>query len=144
MIAVMGDIPAKNKMISSVITSPKNGQTVQANQNFTISVQTQNLQAGSFTNADATYYAAPQQLNAQGQVIGHTHITVQDMGNSLNPTQPPDPTQFAFFKGINDAGNGKGLLSAEVAFVSPIKPLLPLRYLFTLFSHLNTSLDVEC
>lgn len=139
MIAVMGDIPAKNKMISSVITSPKNGQTVQANQNFTISVQTQNLQAGSFTNADSTYYAAPQQLNAQGQVIGHTHITVQDMGNSLNPTQPPDPTQFAFFKGINDAGNGKGLLSAEVAFVSPNQSLasfaLPLHSSLLSFEH---------
>ncbi|KAF3763734.1 hypothetical protein M406DRAFT_51317 [Cryphonectria parasitica EP155] len=112
---VMGDIPAKATMISSIITFPQEGQTIQENQDFNISVQTQNLQAGSFTNADATYYAAPQQLNGQGQVIGHTHITVQDLGNSLNPTTPPDPTQFAFFKGINDAGNGDGLLSAAVA-----------------------------
>lgn len=111
----MGNIPAKNQMISSIITFPQNGDQVQAEQDFTISVQTQNLQAGSFTNADATYYAAPQALNGQGQVIGHTHVTVQDLGNSLNPSQPPDPTQFAFFKGINDAGNGKGLLSADVA-----------------------------
>lgn len=111
----MGDIPAKTKMISSIIVSPQSAQTIPANQNFTISVQTQNLQAGSFTNADATYYAAPQQLNSQGQVIGHTHVTVQDLGQSLNPTQAPDPTQFAFFKGINDDGNGKGLLSAVVA-----------------------------
>lgn len=115
----MGDIPAKSNMISSIITFPKNGDTVQQNQDFTISVQTKNLQAGSFTNADATYYAAPQQLNGQGQVIGHTHVTVQDLGNSLNPSQPPDPTQFAFFKGINDAGNGQGLLSADVALVFP-------------------------
>lgn len=111
----MGNIPAKNQMISSIITFPQNGDEVQAEQDFTISVQTQNLEAGSFTNADATYYAAPQALNGQGQVIGHTHVTVQDLGNSLNPSQPPDPTQFAFFKGINDAGNGQGLLSADVA-----------------------------
>ncbi|KAK2610356.1 hypothetical protein N8I77_003798 [Diaporthe amygdali] len=111
----MGNIPAKNQMISSIITFPQNGDSVPAQQDFTISVQTQNLEAGSFTNADATYYAAPQTLNGQGQVIGHTHVTVQDLGNSLNPSQPPDPTQFAFFKGINDAGNGKGLLSADVA-----------------------------
>lgn len=110
-----GDIPAKADMISSILTFPKNGDTIQAEQDFTITVQTQNLQAGAFTNADATYYSAPQQLNGQGQVIGHTHITVQDLGNSLNPSTPPDPTQFAFFKGINDAGNGKGLLSADVA-----------------------------
>lgn len=36
------------------------------------------------------------------------------MGSSLNPTAALDPTQFAFFKGINDAGNGEGLLSATV------------------------------
>lgn len=115
----MGDIPAKTKMVTSIITFPKNGDTVQQSQNFTITVQTQNLQAGSFTNPDATYYAAPQQLNGQGQVIGHTHITVQDLGSSLNPSQPPDPTQFAFFKGVNDAGNGQGLLSADVVLVFP-------------------------
>lgn len=112
---VMGDIPAKNNMISAIITNPKNGDSLPEGEDFTITVQTQNLEAGAFTNADATYYAAPQQLNGQGQVIGHTHVTVQDLGNSLNPAQPPDATQFAFFKGINDAGNGQGLLSADVA-----------------------------
>lgn len=110
----MGQIPNKDNMISSIITFPQNGDTVQAGQDFTISVQTNGLEAGSFTNADATYYAAPQQLNGNGNVIGHTHVTVQDLGNSLNPSTPPDPTQFAFFKGINDAGNGQGLLSADV------------------------------
>lgn len=72
-----------------------------------------NIVAGSFTNADSTYFAAPQDLSG-GKVVGHTHVTVQDLGNSLNPTQALDATQFAFFKGINDAGNGQGLLSAVV------------------------------
>ncbi|CAK7207340.1 hypothetical protein SEUCBS139899_010150 [Sporothrix eucalyptigena] len=111
---VMGQIPAKNQMISTVITFPQDGATLTAGQDFNITLQVNNLQAGAFTNADATYYAAPQQLS-NGIVVGHTHVTVQDMGNSLNPTTPPDPTQFAFFKGINDAGNGKGGLSAQVA-----------------------------
>jgi transcription initiation factor TFIID subunit 15 len=110
----MGQIPAKNQMISTVITSPQNGQTIQAGQDFNITLQVNNLQAGAFTNADATYYSAPQQLQG-GLVVGHTHVTVQDLGNSLNPSTPPDPTQFAFFKGINDAGNGKGGLAATVA-----------------------------
>lgn len=110
----MGQIPSKDNMISSIITFPQNGDTVQAGQDFTISVQTNGLEAGSFTNADATYYSAPQQVNGNGNVVGHTHVTVQDLGSSLNPEQPPDPTQFAFFKGINDAGNGQGLLSADV------------------------------
>ncbi|EPE03665.1 ribosomal protein s17 [Ophiostoma piceae UAMH 11346] len=111
---VMGQIPAKAQMVSTVITFPQDGKTIQAGQDFNITVQVANLQAGAFTNADATYYAAPQQLKG-GQIVGHTHVTVQDMGKSLNPTTPPDATQFAFFKGINDAGDGKGGLSAIVS-----------------------------
>lgn len=38
---------------------------------------------------------------------------MQNIG-SLKSTTPPDPTKFAFFKGIDDAGNGKGLLQAVV------------------------------
>ena len=72
-----------------------------------------NLAAGSFTNPDATYYAAPQQLKG-GNIVGHTHVTVQDLGGTLTPSAAPDATKFAFFKGINDAGNGQGLLSATV------------------------------
>jgi transcription initiation factor TFIID subunit 15 len=101
-------------MISTVILNPKTGDTIQSGQDFQITLQVRGLQAGAFTNAFATYYSAPQALNGQGFVIGHTHVTVQDIGNSLNPTQPPDPTQFAFFKGINDNGNGQGLLAADV------------------------------
>jgi hypothetical protein len=110
----MGDIPAKTAMVSSIITFPLAGSaTIESDTTFNITVQMSNIVAGSFTNPDATYYAAPQQLSG-GLVIGHTHVTVQDMGASLNPTTPLDATQFAFFKGINNAGNGKGLLSATV------------------------------
>ncbi|KAN0120026.1 hypothetical protein V8E51_002234 [Hyaloscypha variabilis] len=110
----MGDIPAKTAMVSSIITNPLSGSaTIEADTTFNITVQTSNLVAGSFTNADATYYAAPQFLSG-GKIVGHTHVTVQDLGDNLNPTEALDATQFAFFKGINDAGNGQGLLSAEV------------------------------
>ncbi|PQE32911.1 ribosomal s17 protein [Rutstroemia sp. NJR-2017a WRK4] len=110
----MGQLPAKDKMMSSIITFPLAGSaTIQSDTTFNITVQMSNIVAGSFTNADSTYFAAPQALQG-GVVVGHTHVTVQDMGKSLNPTTALDPTQFAFFKGINDAGNGKGLLSATV------------------------------
>jgi hypothetical protein len=110
----MGDIPAKANMISAIITFPQtNGPEIQSDTTFNISVQTANLVAGSFTNADSTYYAAPQFLSG-GNIVGHCHVTVQDLGKSLNPTTALDATQFAFFKGINDAGNGKGLLQATV------------------------------
>lgn len=113
-IAVMGDIPSSQNMISSLILNPAPGDTIQSNTAFDITVQVTNLNAGTFTNPLLTYYAAPQALKG-GKIIGHTHVTVQDLGGSLTPSSPPDPQTFAFFKGINDAGNGKGLLSASVA-----------------------------
>ncbi|KAI6782486.1 uncharacterized protein J7T54_001343 [Emericellopsis cladophorae] len=110
----MGKIPALNRMVSAIFTEPKNGDTIAADTDFTISVQMLNFAPGTFTNPDNTYYAAPQDLDGNGNIIGHTHVTVQDLGGDLNPTNPLDPTQFAFFKGINDQGNGQGLLSADV------------------------------
>jgi hypothetical protein len=110
----MGKIPSTNNMISAIIISPKPGENLPAGKTFTVSVQTKGPTAGSFTNAAATYYAAPQDLAKNGQIIGHTHLTIQDLGSSLAPTTAPDPVSFAFFKGVNDAGNGSGLLSATV------------------------------
>lgn len=111
----MGDIPAKAKMVSATIIFPETGgASVAADTTFNITVQTANLEAGSFTNADKTYYAGPQFLGNSGGIVGHAHVTVQDMGSSLNPKKALDATAFAFFKGINDAGNGQGLLTATV------------------------------
>ncbi|KAG5950415.1 hypothetical protein E4U53_005116 [Claviceps sorghi] len=97
-----------------VFVNPQNGANLPANQDFKIQVQMINFKAGTFTNATSNYYSAPQDLDAQGNIIGHTHVTIQDTGKGLNPKRPLDPTQFAFFKGINDAGNNKGLLAADV------------------------------
>lgn len=113
-VIVMGDIPSTTNMISSIIVNPGPGDNIAANTEFSIQVQVSNLVAGTFTNPNTTYYAAPQQLQG-GKVIGHTHVTVQDLGNSLAPNTPPAPGTFAFFKGINDDGNGNGLLAATVA-----------------------------
>ncbi|RFU27695.1 hypothetical protein B7463_g8651, partial [Scytalidium lignicola] len=109
----MGDIPAKTNMVSSIITFPKTDSQIESDTDFNITVQMSNIVLGQFSNADATYYAAPQALQG-GNVVGHTHVTVQDLGSDLNPSQPPDPTLFAFFKGINDAGDGKGGVAAAV------------------------------
>jgi transcription initiation factor TFIID subunit 15 len=110
----MGDIPAQANMISTMITNPGPNQVVPANQDFDIQVQINNLVAGTFTNPDTTYYSAPQQLQG-GKVIGHTHVTVQQLKGGINDKQPPDPVTFSFFKGINDAGDGNGGLKAAVA-----------------------------
>ncbi|KAH8886719.1 hypothetical protein GQ53DRAFT_657528 [Thozetella sp. PMI_491] len=109
----MGKIPPKANMVSTVILNPTNGQNLQASKDFNVQIKVANLAAGSFTNATSTYYSAPQDLKGN-QIVGHTHITIQDTGNTLSPTTPLDATKFAFFKGINDAGDGNGGLTATV------------------------------
>ncbi|KAM3498245.1 hypothetical protein MY10362_008425 [Beauveria mimosiformis] len=112
---VMGNIPAVEKMVSSVFVQPQNGDNLPPNVEFDIQVQMDNIELGIFTNATSNYYSAPQDTNGEGLIIGHTHVTVQDTGRDLNPQQPLDPEKFAFFKGINDAGNGRGLVNTTLA-----------------------------
>ena len=110
----MGKIPSVSNMISAIILNPQFGDTIPSDTTFNISVQTRGLAAGFFTNPTITYYNGPQDLTDDGEIIGHCHVTLQTLGNSLNPTEPPEPSNFAFFKGIDDAGNGRGLLQAQV------------------------------
>jgi len=99
-------------MPSSKFTNPKNGGTVAANTAFTISMAIQNLQTGNFVNAQENYFSAPQQLNNQGVIVGHSHVVVEQL-TSLTQTTPTDPKKFAFFKGLNAAAQG-GVLTADV------------------------------
>lgn len=110
----MGDIPAESNMVSAIITSPQPGEDIAPNTDFDVTLTVANLDAGSFTNPDTTYYSAPQTLGSSGNVIGHAHVTIQDLGGSLTPNGPPAANDFAFFKGINDAGDGAGNLKVTV------------------------------
>lgn len=111
---VMGDIPAQADMISAIVTFPGPNEQLQENEDFDFTIQVDNLNAGTFTNPDTNYYSAPQQLQ-DGKIVGHSHVTIQDLGGDINTKTPPDPATFAFFKGINDAGDGNGGLKATVA-----------------------------
>lgn len=66
-----------------------------------------NLVTGNFVNAASNYYSAPQQVDDSGNVVGHTHIVIETL-DSLTQTTVTDPTQFAFFKGVDGAAvNGE-------------------------------------
>ncbi len=111
----MGDIPATTNMVSTILTNPVGG-CIAANQDFDITLQVANLNAGVFVNPTVAYYTAPQALE-NGNIVGHVHvclsksdsfqvwrltstkITVQALGDNLNPSQPPKADIFAFFKG---------------------------------------------
>lgn len=110
----MGDIPSTDKMVSTIITNPVPGDDLDEDTDFTVDCQIDNLAAGSFTNPDNTYYSAPQAVDNSGTIVGHTHITIQSIGD-LGTDTPPDASEFVFFKGVNDAGDGNGGLSADVA-----------------------------
>jgi hypothetical protein len=93
----MGDIPAKANQPAAKFQSPTNMQNLAENQDFTIKMAIQGMQTGAFVNPNTNYFGAPQALNAQGQIIGHSHVVVQAM-KSLTDTTPLDPTVFAFFQ----------------------------------------------
>lgn len=127
----MGRIPATTNMVSTIILNPKPGECITAKKTFTVNLQVDHLKAGVFTNPTVTYYSAPQDLE-NGDIIGHVHVssksanvneykqltsrqvTIQALGDSLAPQVAPDANTFAFFKGIDDAGNNNGGLSAQV------------------------------
>jgi hypothetical protein len=110
--APMGTIPSTDNMPSSKFTFPKNLDTIKANQSFTIQMAIKNLETGNFVNADQNYFAAPQQLNGDGQIKGHSHVVIEKL-SSIHQTEPNDPNVFAFFKGLNDVEQG-GILTAAV------------------------------
>lgn len=110
--ATMGTIPSTTNMPSAKFVFPPNFGTIKANTAFTITMAIQNLETGNFVNAEESYFSAPQQLNAQGQIIGHSHVVVEPL-TSLSQTTPNDPTKFAFFKGLNNAAVN-GQLTANV------------------------------
>ncbi|KAI0252664.1 hypothetical protein BJV78DRAFT_1200250 [Lactifluus subvellereus] len=112
--APMGIIAATTNMPSSKFVSPVNGQDIgPAGTPFTISMAINHLETGNFVNAKSNYYAAPQQINGGGDIIGHTHFTVTNVG-SFTSTTPQDPNVFAFFKGVNGAAVN-GVVSENVA-----------------------------
>lgn len=109
----MGEIPHTRNMPSSKFVSPENFGAVKANTNFTIKMAIEKLEAGNFVNAASNYYAAPQQLNKKGIIIGHTHYVVQAV-DSFTSTKALNPNVFAFFKGVNTPADANGIVSVSV------------------------------
>jgi len=106
----MGELPSRDKMVSTVILFPKDGSTIPANKNFTILVKISNLVTGFFDDPATQYYLFPQTLDDNGLIQGHSHVTVQKINGDR---QILDPTIFAFFKGLNGKAEN-GVLSAVV------------------------------
>ncbi|KAF5338416.1 hypothetical protein D9758_012208 [Tetrapyrgos nigripes] len=111
--APIGLIPDVKFMPSSKFVNPVNLQQIQENTPFTIEMAIKNLETGFFVNAQEKYFAAPQQLNGQGVIQGHSHVVVEKV-SSLTQNTPNDPNFFDFFKGLNGKADGNGILTATV------------------------------
>lgn len=110
--APMGVLPSTDNMPSSKFVSPKNGDTVKSNTAFTIAMAIRGMETGFFVNANENYFAAPQFLNNNGQIQGHSHVVVETL-DAIDQTTPLDPQKFAFFKGLNAVAQN-GQLTAVV------------------------------
>ena len=64
-------------------------------------------------NAQANYYSAPQQLDAEQVIIGHSHFVIEAL-QSMTQTTPLDNTKFAFFQGVNTPVDSKSQLNVNV------------------------------
>lgn len=116
----MGRIPAQDHMVATLITAPETGERLPEYTTFNITIHTLNLAAGHFANPLTSYYTAPQDLDDSGNIFGHCHVAVQELPSRRHQSDKaaaliPDPSTFAFFKGISDAGDGHGRLQATVA-----------------------------
>ncbi|KAJ7652911.1 hypothetical protein B0H17DRAFT_1172177 [Mycena rosella] len=109
----IGLIPSVDKMPSVKFNFPKNGGTINANVPFDTTLNIQNFHTGVFTNAQKTYFAAPQTLDAQGLIIGHSHVVIETL-QALDQIKPLDNQKFLFFKGI-DAPAANGVMTVNVA-----------------------------
>jgi hypothetical protein len=88
---IMGVIASTNNMPRSKFDFPKNGQVIKADTPFTLRMRIGNLQTGNFVNPNSNYYAAPQTVNGAGDIIGHSHVTIQKMDDVASPN-PLDPS----------------------------------------------------
>jgi hypothetical protein len=109
----MGLIAAQTKMPACKFVHPKNMDTLPSDTSFVVQMAVKNLETGNFVNAQTNYYSAPQQLDATGAVIGHSHFVIEAL-DSLAQTTPLDNTKFAFFQGVNTKADAKGILSVNV------------------------------
>jgi hypothetical protein len=110
--APIGVIPSTDNMPSAKFVSPVNNDNFDANTAFTITMAITNIETGNFVNAQENYFAAPQQVNSGGQIIGHSHVTIDSLA-SVTDTAPTNPKNFVFFKGINGAAVN-GQVTADV------------------------------
>ncbi|KAJ3157407.1 hypothetical protein HDU86_003298 [Geranomyces michiganensis] len=107
----MGAIPSTDNMVSTIITNPAFGATVDASVDMVVAIDMVGLDTGFFSDPQLTYNKQPQTLNGNGIIQGHQHVTIQPLTNT---NAAPDSTKFVFFKGLNDQSKDGRSLTVTV------------------------------
>ncbi|KAF9786074.1 hypothetical protein BJ322DRAFT_765437 [Thelephora terrestris] len=110
--APIGVIPSVDNIPSAKIIFPPNFETLAKNSTFTIKVAVNNLETGWATNSNTTFLSAPVVVNANGDVMGHSHV-VAELLTGFGQTTPTNPKLFAFFKRL-ELPAVNGVLSTNV------------------------------
>ncbi|CAG8444418.1 3759_t:CDS:1, partial [Diversispora eburnea] len=108
---ILGDLPPKSKMVSVIIVNPENGASIAADEKFKIRIEVSNLETGFFADPGTDFTDVSQTTTDDGIIKGHVHVTIQE----LNGNVIPNPSEFKFFKGMDDAADDKGGLETEVS-----------------------------
>ena len=80
----VGLLPDVSKMVSTLITQPTSGQTVQRSTGFDLRYSTRNLNSGFIANLDNQYLMIPQQLGQNGVIKGFTQVAFESLSNNGN------------------------------------------------------------
>ncbi|KAL0069329.1 hypothetical protein AAF712_003694 [Marasmius tenuissimus] len=95
-VAPMGIIPSINHIPSLKFQSPLNGAVLAINEAFLIRLGVKNLATGNFASSRTNFLSAPQQVDSNGLVLGHTAIVIEKL-ETLNQTVPTNPTRFDLY-----------------------------------------------
>ncbi|KAJ7080679.1 hypothetical protein C8R44DRAFT_541895, partial [Mycena epipterygia] len=120
----IGLIPSSDTMPSVKFNFPRNRDTINANVPFNATLNVANFHTNTFTNAQKTYFAAPQTLDAEGLIIGPSHMVCHRKFETLTSLDQIFPTglrKFFFFKSV-DSTAVNGELSVFIANGLPEGP----------------------
>jgi len=99
-------------MPSSKFIFPPNFAALSANETFTVKIAINHLETGWATDSASTFMSAPVLVNANGDVMGHSHLVIEHV-TGFGQTTPTDPRIFVYYKMVGDLAVN-GVLSTDV------------------------------
>jgi hypothetical protein len=102
-------------MVSTLIVSPEDNSVIPLGKPFTVKFDILNMELGHYSNPKKEFQSEPQKLNDKGLVMGHSHVSIQKIGESKTESlKAPDASQFEFFKGLDLKSPDGRTLTLEV------------------------------